>query len=237
MKKLIGLLVIAQFICLSQSAQVKRASDACPGANNKSSTSKDYAYLSKRTAGDSDFSKPKYQSIYAKNTSVNTTTRKGKAIAKEERIVSQKSTRLPAGQAGPEKQTAPVAKEEKMSPSKTILSSEPKEEAEDEFIESMPSEKKTETSKPFDIIQTEKAVSSESKPAVKEESTKEEGKTVSSPKESSGTKKSEKATSKNGSTNTTDLTTTKAVKQKQQKKNTAKKLRLGKKCATDCPEF
>ena len=113
MKKLIGLLFIAQFICLSQSAQTKRASDACPGANNKSSTSKDYAYLSKRTAGNSDFSKPKYQSIYAKNTTANTPVKRGKAIAKEERTVSQTSV-------SHEKQTSPNVTEEKNKTSKTI---------------------------------------------------------------------------------------------------------------------
>ncbi len=236
MKKIIGLLVIAQFICLAHSAQVKRVSDACPGSNNKSSTSKEYAHLSKRSGGDNDFSNPKYQSIYEKNTSLNTTTRKGKAISKEESTISQKSTRHPSDQAEPEKQKLPIVTEENNRAIKAV--SEPEAEDEDEF-ESMPSEKKTETSKPFDVIQAKKAVSSESKPVVKEE-----GKTASSPEDFSGTKKSEKASSpkessmtKNGSTNTADLTTTKAVKQKQQKKNTTKKLRLGKKCSTDCPEF
>lgn len=212
MTRIIALVVFAQFICLSQSAQTKRASDACPGSNNKTSTSKEYAYLSKRTGGDNDFSKPKYQSIYAKNTNsnANTPARRGKAIAKEERAVTPKK----------EKQTVPKVKEEKSNSSKVSSASE------EEFIEETPSEKKTETSKPYDVIQTEKVIAPETKPEV----TKEEGKTSSS-------KKSERASSKNGSTNNTDLTTTKAVKQKQQKKSKVKKLRLGKKCATDCPEF
>ena len=215
MTRIIALLVFAQFICLSQSAQVKRASDACPGSNNKSSTSKEYAHLSKRSAAkdNSDFSKPKYQSIYAKNTNANTPTRRGKSVAKEERIVTSQPVRS-------EKQATPIVKEEKNNSSKVSS------ESEEEFVESTPSEKKTETSKPMDVIQTEKA----GVPETKSETTKEEGKTASS-------KKSEKASSKNGSTNTTDLTTTKEVKQKQQKKNKVKKLRLGKKCATDCPEF
>lgn len=217
MTRIIALVVFAQFICLSQSAQVKRASDACPGSNNKTSTSKEYAHLSKRTSGDSDFSKPKYQSIYAKNTVANTPSKRGKAIAKEERIVTSKPVRS-------ETQATPIVKEEKNNSNK--VSSEP----EEEFVESTPSEKKTETSKPMDVIQTEKASVSETKPIVKEETIKEEGKTASS-------KKSDKSASKNGSTNSTDLTTTKATKQKQQKKNKVKKLRLGKKCATDCPEF
>ena len=219
MNRITTLLVIAQFICLSQSAQVKRASDACPGANNKNSTSKDYAYMSKRKAGDSDFSKPKYQSIYAKNTTANTSVKRGSAIVKEERTVNQRSS-------NPEKQSAPPANEEKVSSGKTILSSEPKEEVQAEFIESVPSDKKMETSKPFDVIQTEKTVS----PEPKNEPTKEEGKTASS-------KKSEKATSKSGSTKSTDTNTAKVLKQKKNKKNTIKKLRVGKKCATDCPEF
>lgn len=221
MKKLIGLLVIAQFICLSQSAQTKRASDACPGANNKSSTSNDYAYLSKRTSGDSDFSKPKYQSIYAKNTNSSTPTKRGRAVAKEERIIATKPVHLPAGQAGSEKQTAPIVKEEKSNPVKTVT--EPKEE--DEFVQETSSDKKVETTKQTDVVEAEKANNSESNPL-----TKEEGKTASS-------KKAEKATSKNVSTKATDMKTTKTVKQKQQKKSTVKKLRLGKKCATDCPEF
>lgn len=221
MKKLIGLLVIAQFISLSQFAQTKRASDACPGSNNKSSTSNDYAYLSKRTSGDNDFSKPKYQSIYAKNTNSSTPAKRGRAVAKAERIVASKPVRLPAGQAGSEKQTAPIVKEEKSNPVKTVA--ETKEE--DEFIQETSSDKKVETTKQADVVEAEKENSSESKSV-----TKEEGKTASS-------KKSEKATSKNASTKSADMKTTKTVKQKQQKKGTTKKLRLGKKCATDCPTF
>ena len=219
MTRIIALLVIAQFICLSQSAQVKRASDACPGSNNKTSTSKEYTYLSKRSAAkdNSDFSKPKYQSIYAKNTSASTPSRRGKSVAKEEKIVTSKPVRS-------EKQATPIAKEEKNNSNK--VSSEPQE----EFVESTPSDKKTETSKPMDIIQTEKAISSEPKSVVKEESTKEEGKIISS-------KRPEKASSKNGSIKSSELSAEKAVKQKQQKKSKVKKLRLGKKCATDCPEF
>lgn len=215
MTRVIALLIIAQFICLSQSAQVKRASDACPGTNNKSNTSKDYAYLSKRTSGDSDFSKPKYQSIYAKNTSNNTPVKRGRAIAKEERVIPSKPVR-------PEKQTTTITKEGKNETSKTIRESE----EEDEFVENAPAETKAETPKPMDIIQTEKAVAHELKPEI----TKEEGKTASS-------KKSENSASKNVSTKSNDLSKNKAKKQKQQKKSTTKKLRIGKKCATDCPEF
>lgn len=217
MNRIITLLVIAQFICLSQSAQVKRASDACPGSNNKTSTSKEYAHLSKRSAAkdNSDFSKPKYQSIYAKNTSANTTARRGRAITKEERVVKTESVRS-------EKQTAPVVKEEKNNSGK--VSAEPI--VEDEFEQSTTSEKKAETSKPMDIIQTEKVVAPETKSEVR----KDEGKTASS-------KKSEKTSAKNESTKSNYLTTTKATKQKQQKKTGIKKLRVGKKCATDCPEF
>jgi len=213
MNRIIALLFIAQFICLSQSAQTKRASDACPGTNNKNNTSNDYAYLSKRSAAkdNSDFSKPKYQSIYAKNTGVNTAVKRGKAIAREESAISETAAR-------PEKQTTPTIKEEKNKTSKAVRLPE----NEEEFVEP----KKVEETKPIDVVSTEKAVSPEPKPIV----TKEEGKTASS-------KKPEKATSKNGATKSTDLTTTKTTKQKQQKKNTTKKLRIGKKCATDCPEF
>lgn len=212
MKKLVGLLFIAQLICLSQSAQTRRASDACPGSNDKSSTSKDYAYLSKRTAGDSDFSKPKYQSIYAKNTTTNTSTKRGEAIWKEEKTASQKSART-------EKPATPVIKEEKRNPTKATT--EPKED--DEFVQETSSDKKVETTKSSDVVEAEKASNTESKTV-----TKEEEKTASSPK-GSGTK--------SASTKSADMKTTKAVKQKQQKKGKAKKLRLGKKCATDCPTF
>lgn len=215
MNRIIALLVIAQFICLSQSAQVKRASDACPGSNNKTSTSKEYAYLSKRTSGDSDFSKPKYQSIYAKNTSANTTARRGRAITKEERVVKTESVRS-------EKKTTHEVKEEQNNSGK--VSTAPI--VEDEFEPSTTSEKKAETAKPMDVIQTEKVIA----PETKSEVTKEEGRTASS-------KKSEKSNSKKGNVKSSDLTTTKATKQKQQKKSGIKKLRLGKKCATDCPEF
>ncbi len=220
--RIIALLVIAQFICLSQSAQVKRASDACPGSNNKSSTSKDYAYLSKRTSGDSDFSKPKYQSIYAKNSSANTTSKRGRAIAKEERVVKTETVHS-------EKKTAPKVKEEKNNSGK--VSPEPI--VEDEFEQNAIFEKKAGTSKPMDVIQTEKVVNTETKSELTKPARPiggEEGKTASS-------KKSEKSTSKKENIKSSDLTTTKATKQKQQKKTGIKKLRLGKKCATDCPEF
>jgi hypothetical protein len=76
MKRIIALLFFAQFICfnaiMSQTSQVKQASDACPSWSKKQAkTSTDYAYLSKRSAAkdNSDFSKPKYQSIYGKNNS------------------------------------------------------------------------------------------------------------------------------------------------------------------------
>ena len=67
MKKLIVLLFFAQLISLTQTAQVKQAADACPGANKNNRTSKDYAHLSNRSAAKStsDFSKPKYQHLYA----------------------------------------------------------------------------------------------------------------------------------------------------------------------------
>lgn len=218
MNRIIALLVIAQFICLSQSAQTKRASDACPGVNNKSNTSKDYAYLSKRTSGDSDFSKPKYQSIYAKNTNVNTPIKRGRTIANNE----QATTSTPVRNVGKRENATSILKEEKNKTSKTTR--EP--EVEDEFIEPTLSEGKVQNSKPMDVIQTEKVVV----PEAKKETYFEEGKIASS-------KKSEKATLKIASTKSSDLKTTKATKQKQQKKSTHKKLRLGKKCATDCPEF
>lgn len=230
MNRIIALLVIAQFICLSQSAQVKRAPDACPGSNNRTSTStsKEYAYLSKRSAAkdNSDFSKPKYQSIYAKNTNVNAPVKRGKAIAKEERIVNNKPAHTPNVK---EKQTVPVVIEDKNNSIKE--NSEPEVEA--EFEQSATSEKKTETTKPMDVIQTEKVISPESKSEVSKPARPlggEEGKTASS-------KKSENSTSKKGNVKSSDLTTTKATKQKQQKKTGIKKGRLGKKCVTDCPEF
>ena len=221
MTRIIALVFIAQFIFLSQSAQIKRASDACPGNNDKSSTSNDYAYLSKRTSGDSDFSKPKYQSIYAKNTTTNTSVKRGRAIVKEEKTASQTTART-------EKPTAPILKEEKSNPAKAIT--EPKEE--DEFVQEASTDKKEETTKLHNFVEAEEVINTDTKAI-----TKEEGKTASSSKDYAGTKKSEKVTSKSASTKSTDLKTTKVVKQKQQNKGTAKKLRLGKKCATDCPTF
>ena len=127
MNRIIALLILAQFICLSQSAQVKQASDACPGSNNKSNTSNDYAYLSKRTTGDSDFSKPKYQSIYAKNTSVKTPAKRGREIAKEE----QTATSTTAHTASKRENPTPILKEKKNKTSKAIR----EQEIEDEFTE------------------------------------------------------------------------------------------------------
>ena len=76
MKKTLALLFFAQCICfntvISQTSQVKQASDACPSWSKKQkNTSSDYASLSKRSAekNNSSFSSPKYQYLYARKTS------------------------------------------------------------------------------------------------------------------------------------------------------------------------
>lgn len=96
MKKLIALLFFAQFISanvlLSQSSQTKQTSNACPSWNKKQAkTSADYAYLSARSVAkdNHDFSKPQYQSIYKKNTRANKGSKRGKASASSEHILSK----------------------------------------------------------------------------------------------------------------------------------------------------
>ncbi len=199
MNRIIALLVIAQFICLSQSAQVKRASDACPGTNNKASTSKEYAYLSKRSAAkdNSDFSKPKYQSIYNKKATSNPVSasaevRRGRAATTPQRVAVPKK----------EKEQA-IAPKETTEPKKV--------ETENEF-------EKAESSKPYDVIPTEKVIA----PKIEkiEKTVKAEGKSTTSHKK-------EKAVENTKATN----------KALAQQKRAKKKLCFGKKGATSCPEF
>ncbi len=92
MKKIPALLFFAQIICfnmvMSQTTQVKQASDACPSWNKKQiSTSTDYAYLSKRSAAkdNSDFSTPKYQSIYSRRNGSTPVIRNGQTAAISEK--------------------------------------------------------------------------------------------------------------------------------------------------------
>ena len=119
---------------MSQTAQVKQASDACPSWNKKQiSTTTEYAYLSKRSAAkdNSDFSKPKYQSIYSRrngNTPVlkkeqtadalqnpnNESKRQASFAPKEEKNKSSKSIR----EAGIKKGEKPETDETEEAPAK-----------------------------------------------------------------------------------------------------------------------
>ena len=212
MKKLIALLFFAQFISFTQTAQVKQAPDACPGANKNNRTSNDYAYLSKRSAANStsDFNKPKYQSLYAKNTTSSNSTRRGKAASlksntappiaeRTEKVVPKESLRTKT-------EKAPVIAPEENTSSK------PEREPEREF--------KTEEPKPVDVKKEE--VKEEVKNAPAPESIKKEkGKSASSTKDK---KSLETITDPNSKT-------------KQQQKYRAKKIKCGKGGADDCPQF
>ena len=72
------------FATIVSTTTLSAQSDACPSWNKKQAkTSTNYAALSKRSAADntSDFSKPKYQSIYAKNTASTTISKRGRAYS------------------------------------------------------------------------------------------------------------------------------------------------------------
>lgn len=212
MKKLIVLLFFAQFISFTQTAQVKQAADACPGANKNNRTSNDYAYLSKRSSAKStsDFSKPRYQSIYAKNTSSSSSEKKGKAASvkrAEAPTVERTEKVVPKESILTKKEKAPiVVPEEKNTSSKS---------------ERVPeAEFKTEEAKPVEVEKTEvkEEVKSASAP---EPVKKEKGKAVTSKKE----KKS------------LETTTDPNSKTKKQQKYRSKKIKCGNGGADDCPQF
>lgn len=167
MKRIIALLFFAQFISFTQTAQVKKSSDACPGSNKKNSTSSDYAYLSKRSAtkDNSDFSKPKYQSIYTKKTVANTEVKRGKSSASVEKTVSAKAEKRVIEV--PEEKNTPTVVEEKNTSSKSTR--------EPEFEPTTPAGVKAEEEKSSEINKTETKIAPE--PIV------EKGKSPSSKKE------------------------------------------------------
>lgn len=166
MNKILALLLFAQFISFTQTAQVKQAADACPGANKNNRTSNDYAYLSKRSAANStsDFSKPKYQSIYAKNTNSSTSAKRGKtssflrAAAPETKTVKNTEQKQPT-----------VVPEKKNKSSKSIREPET-------IVKSEPEEVK-EIAKPIEVEKAKVESTPVSEPAKKEK-----GKSVSSKK-------------------------------------------------------
>ncbi len=139
MQKLIALFIFANFICFQVAVAQRgsKASDACPGSNKNTRTSKEYAALSKRSAADnsSDFSKPRYQSVYSKRTVANTEMKRGKALVNEAKAVPANS----------EKKTTALAEKKPVEAPQTKALVE-----EDEFVV-----EKTESSKPFDVIPTE----------------------------------------------------------------------------------
>lgn len=234
MKKLMVLLFFAQFLCLSQTAQVKRASDACPGSNNKSSTSNDYAYLSKRSSAkdNSNFSKPKYQSIYAKKTVVATESKRGKSAASVEKTVSAKTEKRVIEKQ--EVKNTPTVVEEKNTSSKSTRepefepalhegtkSEEPKpvEINKTEIIE-------TEVERPIGINKTEITGKEEAKPTeLNKAETKDAPKPILEKGKSASSKKEKKSLETSKENN------------KQQRKQFIKKIKVGKNNATDCPEF
>jgi hypothetical protein len=218
MKNLIALLFFAQFIStnilLSQSGQVKQASDACPSWSKKQSkTSTDYAYLSKRSAAkdNSDFSKPKYQSIYAKNTTANKESKRGKASASSERIASKPVTAKKRSTTLPEEKNESSKTEREPFTEGNILKEESKKH---EVIESNETISEPLAQNPSETTDTKNA-----------EESKESGKSKEKVKTTAMLKKEKQAEA------------TKSSRQKQQRKNIVNKIKAGPKNATDCPEF
>jgi outer membrane biosynthesis protein TonB len=212
MKKLIVLLFFAQFISFMQTAQVKHAADACPGANKNNRTSNDYAYLSKRSAAQniSDFSKPKYQSIYAKNTSSSVLARRGKAASVKRNatppIAEETEKVVPNGTLQTKKENTPVAAPEENTSIKSEREPEP------EF--------KTEEPKPVEVEKEDVKKEVKNIPAP-EPTKKEKGKSASSKKDK----------------RSLETTTDPDSKTKQEQKYRAKKIKCGKGGADDCPQF
>lgn len=203
------LFVFATFV---STTTLSAQSDACPSWNKKQAkTSTNYAALSKRSAADntSDFSKPKYQSIYAKNTAVTAASKRGRSYSATEK----------AAPAAAEKRVA-TAPAQKNSSSKAIRTPITEEEDKKPIVTEEENKTKQETEKETPIKTTEiPAVTNEATPSTVKESGKGKEKTAAAIKKE---KQAEAA---------------KSSQQKQQRKAAVRKLRIGKKKATDCPDF
>ena len=167
--------------------------------------------MSKRSAvkDNSDFSKPKYQSIYAKKTTANTSLLRGKAAASEERVIQPKRGKQ-----------AVVVKEEKNATSKSEREPLVKEEEEEFSAESSKTEIKTYSAPEKEEVKTpEQIITNKKETEYVSEPIEPKGKTAAAIKRE---KQAEAA---------------KSAEQKQQRKNSLKKISLGKKDPTSCPDF
>jgi len=218
MKKLIALLFFAQFIStdvlLSQASQTKQTSNACPSRNKKQAqTSADYAYLSVRSAAkdNRDFSKPKYQSIYAKNTRANKESKRGKTSTSSEYILSKPVSVRKRPTAFPKEKNESSKAERDPLGEENIL----KEEAEKyKMIEVR--------EKVAEPLAENTAKTTLTKNA---EESKESGKSRERVKTTTMLKKEKQAE------------VAKNSRQKQQRNNIVNKIKAGHKNASDCPDF
>ncbi|MBL0330167.1 MAG: hypothetical protein IPP64_12290 [Bacteroidetes bacterium] len=200
------------FATIVSTTTLSAQSDACPSWNKKQAkTSTNYAALSKRSAADntSDFSKPKYQSIYAKNTASTTISKRGRAYSAPAKAAPAKA----------EKRVATVP-EQKNTSSKAIRTPVNEEEAKKAILTEEENKTTPETEK-------ETATKTAEIPTAANEATPSAAKASGKGKEkTAATLKKEK-----------QAEAAKSSQQKQQRKAAVRKLRIGKKKATDCPDF
>ncbi|MFL5765547.1 MAG: hypothetical protein ACJ77K_16500 [Bacteroidia bacterium] len=230
------------------SAQHKRASDACPGVNNKPSTGQ-YASLSQRSGQNSSFSSPRYQHLYAKsryqstagpvtrssNSRSKTKSKETKevlrpAAAPAEKNPSSRSIREEKNK----KQQGPAVKEDEF-PGDAGTDN-VSDQSETKSSVTAPSETKALTRTPENngVMAAEPAVNKDPKPDSSANSN------VTSPKSGSASANTSDNKIENKNPYTRNMTNTSAeAKESKKHKNNSKKKKscFGKKSADSCPEF